>query len=394
MRRLAIAAAAILALASGCDAKGPELGSSLPHVDPNHDPRWTIYKDAFKVRDSWRSGPAQLIPTADGCFLGVGSDAFLTATVPAVWTAGGDCKTPKLDQPVGKDPLLLGNISSLGSAVVGEDGTFVALGLTAAGKPATYQSFAVKGKPGAWWPPVTWFQSLGNVIADVVGPDAVIARPGGGFVAVGESGQELFAWSSDDGVSWTRSPMPIPDGMRDVQIGSAVAGPDGTIAVVGLKTKDPKIFQSQALAWYSTDRGATWQSATVPAEAGAKPMALVHDGKRFVALGELLRDGELSTAWALTSTDGVTWQREPQLEPVVVKSFGAATALSDGRIAAVGVTHTLDCSSVFLLGRASLGEEYLGCNGIPGTLVQLKDGRLAASMSEHLWLREPITQAA
>lgn len=381
----------MLALASGCEAESPQLGSSLPHVDPNHSPQWTIYKDAFKVSDSWLSGPDQLIPTGDGCFLGVGSVRALTGPVPAIWIASGDCKAPKLDRPGGKDPLLQGNAAGLGSAVITADGTLVALGQTAAGKPATYQSFVVKGKPGAWWPPVNWFQTLGNVTGDVVGPDVLIARPGGGFVAVGESGQELFAWSSDDGVAWTRSP--IPNDIKDVQISSAVAGPDGTIAVVGWKTKETTIYQSQALAWYSTDRGATWQSATVPTEAGARPTALVHDGKRFAALGMLLNDGLPSTAWAMTSTDGVTWQRDPQLEPFVVKSFWTATALSDGRIAAIGVTHTPDCSSVFILGGTSLGEEHLGCNGIPDMLVQLKGGGLAATMTQHLWLREPISQA-
>jgi hypothetical protein len=237
-----------------------------------------------------------------------------------------------------------------------------------------------------------------NVPPDVVGPDVLIARPAGGFVAVGESGPTLFAWSSDDGISWTRSPIPMPHGMKDVQIVAAAAGPNGTIAVVGLQTKDPTVYQSQALAWYSTDRGSSWHTATVPTDAGAYPSALLHDGERFVALGMVLLEGKPSNAWALTSVDGTTWHREPSLEPAVARGFYAATALSDGRIAATSVgtaaspqpSQQVGCPSVFFLGGPSVVEERLGCKGIPASIVQLKDGRLAAAMAQHLWLPSPV----
>lgn len=294
VKRFAIIAAAMMSLstAGGCDAKAPFEGSTWPHVDPNYDAHWTPYRDAFPVRDSWLTGPAQLIATGDGCFVGIGQDSSPQGMVPAVWTATGDCSTSKLDRPDGNDALLRGNVSGLDSAIVADDGTFLALGQTAVGSPPTYESFAVRGRPGSWWPPVTRFQAMANVQPDAVGPDVLIARPRGGFVAVGGSGPNLLSWSSDDGLSWTRSPIPVPHGMKYVQIASAVAGPDQTIAVVGWNTHDPTVYQSQALAWYSTDRGSSWNAATVPADPGAYPVALVHDGKRFVALGMVLLDGK------------------------------------------------------------------------------------------------------
>jgi len=396
-----IAVAVISVSAAACGDPKPVEGSTWSRVDPSHDARWRAYLKAFPVRDSWLTGPDQLIPTGDGCFMGVGADSAPRGMLPAIWIATGDCSTSKLDRPDGTDALLRGNISSLDSAVVADDGTFLALGQTAVGDPAAYGSFAVRGRPGAWWPPVARFQVISNVrpfSPDVVGPDVLIARPGGGFVAVGESGPDLFAWSSGDGISWTRSPIPIPDGMKRVEIVSAATGSDGTIAVVGLKTIDPTVYQSQALAWYSTDRGSTWHVATVPADPGAWPMALVHDGKRFVAMGMVLHDGKPSDPWALTSVDGATWQREPGLEPAGTRGFYAATVLSDGRIAAISAGSASSspppeqvCGpTVLFLGGPSIIEERLGCNPVPSTIIQLKDGRLAASMGEHLWLREPV----
>jgi hypothetical protein len=163
--------------------------------------------------------------------------------------------------------------------VVARDGTFLALGQTAAGNPTTYESFAVRGRPGAWWPPVTRFQAMANV---------------------------------------------LPDLMR--------------------------------------------------------------------------LDDKRSKSWAVTSVDGVAWQRESSLEPAGSNGFRAATALSDGRIAAVSGGATTaspppeGCPSVFYLGGLSLIKENLGCNRIPTSIVQLKDGRLAASVGEHLWLREPTSR--
>lgn len=400
MRRFAFIVVAMMSLSAGaCDAQVFE-GSTWPRLDPNHDARWTPYRDAFPVRDSWLTGPAQLIATGDGCFVGVGADSSPGGMVPAIWTATGHCSAPKLDRPDGTDALLRGNISSLDSAVVADDGTFVALGQTAAGSPATYESYVVRGKPGAWWPPVTRFQAMADVLPEVVGPDVLIARPAGGFLAVGESGPALFAWSSGDGISWAKSPIPIPHGMKYVRIVSAATGPDGTIAVVGLKSHDPTVYQSQALAWYSTDRGFSWHTAAVPADAGAYPTALVHDGKRFVALGMVLLDEKSTAAWALTSADGATWHRDPSLEPAMARGFYAATALSDGRIATTSGGSAASapppkpggCTSVFFLGGPSVIEERLGCNPIPTSIVQLKDGRLAASIGQHLWLREPVNR--
>jgi hypothetical protein len=41
-----------LLAAGGCDGRVPE-GSTLPVLDPNHDARWTPYRDAFPVCHIW-----------------------------------------------------------------------------------------------------------------------------------------------------------------------------------------------------------------------------------------------------------------------------------------------------------------------------------------------------
>jgi hypothetical protein len=153
---------------------------------------------------------------------------------------------------------------------------------------------------------------------------AVTARPGGGFVAVGTTGDAKVAdgstaWTSTDGSRWTRTKTDTLRGglMR------AVTTADGGLLAVG-----NDLASTRAMVFRSTD-GLVWD--VVPDAASLDNFGLkiemrdvAWDGERFVAGGHRLFGTQFPTGLLWQSTDGSTWERANE-----------SSALSQGRISGV-----------------------------------------------------------
>jgi hypothetical protein len=117
--------------------------------------------------------------------------------------------------------------------------------------------------------------------------DVLAAGPG--LVAVGSDGSSAAVWTSADGRSWARS---APDeavfgGPGDQVAAAVVAGPDGSLVVVG---SDTGTGDGDAAAWRSTDGGAGWARVLPGGDLGGPGAQAMLDvalsGPVLVAVGQ------------------------------------------------------------------------------------------------------------
>jgi hypothetical protein len=179
--------------------------------------------------------------------------------------------------------------------------------------------------------------------------DAVVARPGGGFVAAGErdrSHDELVAdivvRTSADGEGWEAAAAPAATDDYQHATGLLLTA-EGTWLLVGGEG-------SRALVWRSADL-ATWEAVELPARAGeADPMwerasqvVQAADG-RLVVVGSSTQTvygtDEDAAAWVSTD-DGATWTAaaaEGAFAPTVGSTEAAygVVARPDGTLVALG----------------------------------------------------------
>ena len=175
-----------------------------------------------------------------------------------------------------------------------------------------------------WWSADGRSWSPGTLDGDPAGTRvaAVEPLPGGGFVAVGATGDARAAdgsavWTSPDGRAWTR----LADRAalrRGVMRRLTAAGGLGLVAVGN------SADSTRAVAWRSAD-GTDW---TVAPDApslgnfglGVEMHDVAWDGTRLVAAGHRLFGTQYPTGVVWVSTDGVTWDRATE-----------SAALSQGR---------------------------------------------------------------
>lgn len=114
-------------------------------------------------------------------------------------------------------------------------------------------------------------------------------------------------------------------------LGMAVLG--RTVVAVGERAwrpRDERPELTEPLAWWSTDKGETWHSASVPGIWGLQAVATV--GNRFVAVGNRVTDDRITSAVVLVSTDGKRWAEERV--PGLNVALNAAVAIPTGAILA------------------------------------------------------------
>jgi hypothetical protein len=141
------------------------------------------------------------------------------------------------------------------------------------------------------------------------------------------------AWHSTDGRTWTRAQVGTPALAR---ISGVAARPGAIVAIgdgrVGGGSGSSPADQSvnQMYAWFSAD-GITWSQVDLPESSGFIPAAVTSWSGGFAAIGQL--DGITLSSSVWTSADGRAWQKAPQ----DFVGFGptAITALG-GRVVAVG----------------------------------------------------------
>ena len=112
----------------------------------------------------------------------------------------------------------------------------------------------------AWWSDdgLTWSS------ATVQGSDSefldVVARKGGGFVAVGRAGERAAAWSSEDGADWVLTTLPATPGSE--QVAYSVVETEAALVAVGAEISFPDApgprEDSDAAVWVLAD-GSEWE---------------------------------------------------------------------------------------------------------------------------------------
>jgi hypothetical protein len=173
---------------------------------------------------------------------------------------------------------------------------------------------------------VTWNPVADDPAAFANAEVRAIARLGDGYVATGITGsvQDItgsVAWTSPDGVTWTRHDDAALAKGRAVALATPPWG--GIVAVGSDRTED------EAFAWTSPD-GRSWTLA--PSEASRQYYGKIRMTDVTVAGGELVAIGnyvgvQRGTATSWVSTDGLHWQKA-HVAPIQqqVELYAIATA--------------------------------------------------------------------
>jgi actin-like ATPase involved in cell morphogenesis len=194
-----------------------------------------------------------------------------------------------------------------------------------------WRSVPVPGNPGG---------AITDVAAGTVG-----GKPG--VLAVGSTGaganQHPAVWSSTNGDSWKQvglSPDLAAIGM--VELATVVARAGGGFLAIGVDRAADRADGDAAV--FRSDNGTDWQRVQATGLDGAGPQdvhRVIQAGGRFVAVGAALDGAHLGPAvW--TSPDGVRWQTTG-LTPERSPALWALAQLSDGTL--------LTCGSVGLVDR-------------------------------------------
>jgi hypothetical protein len=173
-----------------------------------------------------------------------------------------------------------------------------------------------------------------------------VSPNGEGFVAVGSvrtsaSGDDPprpAAWTSPNGLTWTRSDTGRLD--FDGLLSSVVEGPTGLSAVGTICQPDCVGVNAGGVAATSTD-GSTWESAPIVGSVALD--AIASSGQEVFAVGMQNQD-EATELQVWRSEDGVTWVRtsDPPAIPNL-SSFSAVDIAATGdRVIVVGWASTTD----------------------------------------------------
>jgi hypothetical protein len=193
------------------------------------------------------------------------------------------------------------------AALVANRGRFVAAGTRASGSETRARAWTSPDAT-AWTPVGDDAFVPGSGCASTNAED--VATGPGGYVVVGTEwgegcGQHAAAWSSPDGLTWSR--VALPSGGHTMH--SALAGVDGYVAVgAGTAGADEGL---RAAFWFSPD-GRTWtQAPDDVGNHGAEAFAVSTDPSGFLAVGTAITaqppGAMVPAAWR--SSDGRSWVR-------------------------------------------------------------------------------------
>ena len=190
------------------------------------------------------------------------------------------------------------------------------------------------------WHPIAWTSPDAEAwtlrrmeSTDFTFPTSAVVGPDGTIVAVGRSGQVARAWTSADGSSWQFHDIARHPGDPAERMEAVVVTPAGYLAG---GSAGPENGDREARFWSSTD-GVTWTrlSGDPGTFANAEVRALVATPTGYVALGWVgpARGVTGSVAW--TSADGLAWTRVES--PALAGSQVAAVSPNPaGGLVAVG----------------------------------------------------------
>jgi hypothetical protein len=249
-----------------------------PPAIPDLRPMTTAAVTPAPNASGWRNGPTTVVLTAT---------AFGGATVARLtyWAMGA--------QSIPETAAA----ASTATVVIANNGATMLhySAVDTAGRVEPVRTLAIGIQPTEWRLVPAQAVFRGAVIRDVV---FAVGR----YVAVGGSAGRAAAWTSPDGLSWSRSRIVSTKGEM-----AALAAGHGRVVAVGA-------VGGRAAAWVSSD-GRSWcRVAALPLPTGATTELLdvVATSTGFVAVGSAWRDSTPS-AMALVSRDGVHWTRAQRI---------------------------------------------------------------------------------
>ncbi|HET7181409.1 MAG TPA: sialidase family protein, partial [Candidatus Limnocylindrales bacterium] len=276
--------------------------AAMGYVPPDwHPTAWTSDDGAAwtlrPIEDTAFTFPVALARGADGTLVAVGR----SGPKPVAWTTPDGVAWTRHEVPaLGTD----GTAERMTSITAGPNG-FVAGGSVG---PELFdrQARFWTSPDGATWTPAP--------DDDAAFRDAevrsVTVLHNGGFAAAGVAGSVQdptgsVAWLSPDGSAWTRVDDPAFVGGIAV---SLIERPSGTLVAVG-----SDLDRRNAVAWSSTDGGASWTTAPdEPSRQHSGGYAWMTDvtiaGDALVAVGDL-QGLQRGTAMAWTSKDAMHWKQ-------------------------------------------------------------------------------------
>ncbi len=264
---------------AGARVQGPSAAAELyrpaaPPAIPDMRPMTTAAVTPAPNASGWRNGPTTVVLTAT---------AFGGATVARLtyWAAGA--------QSIPETTVA----ASTATVVIANNGATMLhySAVDTAGREEPERTLAIWIQPTEWRLAPAQAVFRGAAINDVV-------FAAGRYIAVGRSAGRAAAWTSPDGLTWSRLRIVSAKGEM-----AALAAGHGRVVAVGA-------VGGRAAAWVSCD-GRSWSrvgALPLPAGATTELRDVVATSTGFVAVGNAWR-GSTPSAMALVSRDGIRWTR-------------------------------------------------------------------------------------
>ncbi len=314
----------------------------------------------------------------------------------AFWTTSGDCTRPTNITPRaggGGDGLPTDDDIAIVAGTRTAAGQYVLMSRdTFHGDAYAYDTSAVSGTPAVGFSQIASFTTP-DPRASHAGPSSVVSVCRG-FVAVGYTEKTPTVWRSVDGRTWTSRTLPgfVP-AVVNLQLSlSIVAGPRGQLVAIGsLAVRDDA---TAPMAWLSTDSGAIWRAARMPAVGGsAQIRGVVYTGHDYVAVGTTGFDPH-AAGLVLTSTGGEAWKRDNAAATSGAGGFQAVTVSTGAVVASAPDLDAVNrdgptCAVAWTRdGDGRWRSAALGCHRVPEVLSALPDGRVVGAAGTTLFVRD------
>jgi hypothetical protein len=205
-----------------------------------------------------------------------------------------------------------------------------------------YQVVSGRMVAAAWWSAgLTGWHRAGGALRQSQGAAQMMAVTAAshGFVAVGAAGNQPAAWISPDGRNWNQRSLPLPVGATMATL-QQVASHGRVVAAVGtaLITTGLQV----PFAARSSDGGVAWTESALPVPSGRGFVtALAAAGRGFVATGTFGSTPGHQDVVVWTSADGSAWTAvAPAGQGLTGPGIQAITALTASGSTLTGVGFT------------------------------------------------------
>jgi hypothetical protein len=264
---------------------------------------------------------------------------------PAGWLAVGGVAAVAAQHPV-----VVGSANGIawqaadGEAAFSQPGLFTEQAAAGPGGYVSggYQVLSGRVAAAGWWSAgLAGWQRAGGTLGPGPGATQMLAvtATGPGFVAVGSAGFQAAAWTSSGGRIWRQLTLPLPVGATRAVL-QQVASHGRVVAAVGTALITTGLQVPFAAS--SSDGGLTWSESALPVPSGhAFVTALAAAGQGFVAAGTFGATPGHQDVVVWTSANGSAWTAvTPAGQGLTGPGIQAITALTASGSTLTGVGFT------------------------------------------------------